>query len=296
MNTAPAPAGTEQGTVTELLLAGPAQALSDLLTVPLPAPEAGLPLLWHWIYLLDRPATADLGPDGHPVRNAVVAPPGPGRRRMWAGGRVRSLGALRVGREAIRHSEIAATRVTRGSSGELTFVTVRHTVSQDGSVVIEEEQDLVYRGAGQLPSTPVAARDPRTVPDTSRPDGWEIEVTPPLLFRFSALTYNGHRIHYDRDYARDVEGYPGLVVHGPLQALVMAEATRARGLPTVGVEFAYRLTAPLFDTDGMFVATAPPAGTQAATARESLVDTTVLDRNNGERGPLPCRPTSSTRS
>ncbi|WP_410626536.1 MaoC family dehydratase N-terminal domain-containing protein [Amycolatopsis sp. cmx-8-4] len=229
---------------TELIQPEPAEALAALLGVPLPDVEAGLPLLWHWLYLLERPAQADLGPDGHPVRGGVLAPPGPGRRRMWAGGRVRTSGPLRCGEPATRHSEVLSTTEKHGGSGALTFVVVAHRISQRGQVVVDEQQDVVYREAG-LPSLP---GDGPVVPPA---DGDRaLDVTPTLLFRFSALTYNAHRIHYDRDYSRDVEGYPGLLTHGPLQALAMAEAAHAAGCEG-DQTFDYRLVSPLFDHQGL---------------------------------------------
>ncbi|MEU0465335.1 MaoC family dehydratase N-terminal domain-containing protein [Amycolatopsis sp. NPDC006131] len=234
---------------TEVLSPEPARALGALLDVPVPdLAREGLPLLWHWFYLLERPAQADLGPDGHPVRNCVPAPPGPGRRRMWAGGRVRTRGVLRCGEAATRRTRVVSVADKQGRSGPLTFVTVEHLISQGGRVVVEERQDIVYRpAAGSLPA--VSAGE--VVP--AGPGEWAIAVTPTLLFRFSALTYNAHRIHYDRDYARDVEGYPGLLTHGPLQALVMAEAARALGVGGE-VEFTYRLVSPLFDHQGLITA------------------------------------------
>jgi 3-methylfumaryl-CoA hydratase len=231
---------------TELIQPEPAEALAALLGVPLPAVGAGLPLLWHWLYLLDRPAQADLGPDGHPVRGGVLAPPGPGRRRMWAGGRVRTSGALRCGEPATRHSEVRSTTEKHGRSGALTFVVVSHRIRQRGQVVVDERQDLVYREAGAVLPSP--AEEGPVVPPA---DGDRVlDVTPALLFRFSALTYNAHRIHYDRDYCRDVEGYPGLLTHGPLQALAMAEAARAAGCDG-DLDFDYRLVSPLFDHQGL---------------------------------------------
>ncbi|MGZ3145015.1 FAS1-like dehydratase domain-containing protein [Lentzea chajnantorensis] len=229
---------------TDLLLPDPAHALGALLDVPVPdLAEEGLPLLWHWLYLLDRPAQADLGPDGHPFRNTVPVPPS-GRRRMWAGGRVRRSGPLRCGETATRETTVLSTEDKQGRSGPLTFVVVRHQIWQRGEVVVEEEQDLVYREPGTTPDLPETPEVPAAEHE------WAVDVTPTLLFRFSALTYNAHRIHYDRDYARDVEGYPGLLTHGPLQALAMAEAGRRAGLAG---DFEYRLVAPLFDHQGMVV-------------------------------------------
>ena len=246
---------------TEILVPGPAEALGGLLDVPVPnvADGAGLPLLWHWVYLLDRPAQADLGLDGHPVRGTVPAPPGPGLRRMWAGGRVRASGVLRCGEPATRRSRIMSAEDKQGRSGPLTFVTVHHQILQFARVVVDEQQDLVYRpaagSAGQRgPAATAATADPVALPgDGER----SIDLSPTLLFRFSALTYNAHRIHYDRGYAHDVEGYPGLVVHGPLQALAMAEIARAAGgegnLGAGGRLFDYRLLSPLFDHQGLVV-------------------------------------------
>ncbi|OXM46407.1 FAS1-like dehydratase domain-containing protein [Amycolatopsis alba] len=250
----------------EILQSGPAEALASLLDVELPDVERdGLPLLWHWFYLLDRPAQADLGPDGHPFRATIPTPPEPGRRRMWAGGRVRTLGPLRCGLSATRHTEVLSVREKQGRTGRLTFVVTGHKIVQDGRVVVDEELDLVYRDAasgrtevdGGQPEVPVAEGE------------WAIDISPTLLFRFSALTYNAHRIHYDRDYARDVEGYPGLLTHGPLQALAMAEAARRQGI-SGRLAFDYRLVSPLFDHQGMVV--------QAEAGAEETV-TAVRDRH-----------------
>jgi 3-methylfumaryl-CoA hydratase len=249
----PADVAEEAAERSELLLPGPAQALGALLGVPVPDLEqgAGLPLLWHWVYLLDRPAQADLGPDGHPVRRTVLAPPGPGRRRMFAGGRIRTTGSLRCGETATRLTNVLSAREKQGRSGRLTFVVVRHQIRQHGGLVIDEEQDIVYREAAPPSAPPTAAS--AEVPAAPAAEGeWKIDISPTFLFRFSALTYNAHRIHYDRDYARAAEGYPGLLTHGPLQALAMAEAARARGCGG-DQAFEYRLTSPLFDDQGMVV-------------------------------------------
>ncbi|GAB3736122.1 mesaconyl-C(4)-CoA hydratase [Amycolatopsis oliviviridis] len=235
--------------VAEVLQPGPAEALSSLLDVEMPDLDRdGLPLLWHWFYLLDRPAQADLGPDGHPIRATIPAPPEPGRRRMWAGGRVRTRGPLRCGQPAVRRTEVLSVREKQGRTGRLTFVVTGHRIIQDGRVVVDEEQDIVYRDAASTQAE--AATEAPEVPVAD--DEWTIDVSPTLLFRFSALTYNAHRIHYDRDYARDVEGYPGLLTHGPLQALAMAEAARRQGIRGEPA-FDYRLVSPLFDHQGMVV-------------------------------------------
>jgi 3-methylfumaryl-CoA hydratase len=244
---------------TEMLLPEPAHALGALLGVRVPdlARGEGLPLLWHWVYLLDRPAQAELGPDGHPLSGTIAAFPGRGRRRMWAGGRVRANGPLRCGDLATKRSRVLSIQEKQGRSGPLTFIVVEHQILQRDHVVIDEQQDIVYREAAASPAGQLPA--PSEEGPAVRPaDGeWAIEVSPTLLFRFSALTYNAHRIHYDRDYARHVEGYPGLLTHGPLQALAMAEAARARGHRGDGrLHFDYRLTSPLFDYQGMVVSVA----------------------------------------
>ena len=253
---------TEVREVTELITPGPAEALAGLLGVP--APDQGrLPLLWHWAYLLDRPPQAILGADGHPARDAIPTPPGPGLRRMFAGGRASQHGPLRTGAEATRRTWQASSARKQGRSGPLHFITVRSEISQDGQVVITEEQDLVYREPAPAPD-PQPPADGQATPAGAR--DWPVEVNPVLLFRFSALTYNAHRIHYDRDYAR-AEGYPGLLVHGPLQALLMAELARPE-LPAQ-CDYSYRLVAPLFDGQGLIISAATDADSVRVTARDA---------------------------
>ena len=256
--------------LTELITPGPAQALAGLLGVP--RPDGALPLLWHWVYLLDRPPQAILGADGHPARDAIPTPPAPGVRRMFAGGRVSQHAPLRTGAEATRRTWQASSTLKQGRSGPLHFVTVRTEISQGGQVVITEEQDLVYREPTQATDGPAPAANGGTAqatPDAQPPPAgardWPVEVNPVLLFRFSALTYNAHRIHYDRDYAR-AEGYPGLLVHGPLQALLMAELARPE--PPRLCTYSYRLVAPLFDGQGLIVSAAADGDAVRVTTRD----------------------------
>ena len=248
----------------------------------MPPADKDLPLLWHWVYLLDRPPQAILGADGHPARDAIPTPPGPGLRRMFAGGRVSQHGPLRMGAEATRRTWQASSARKQGRSGPLHFVTVRSEISQDGQVVITDEQDLVYREAAQAGRAPAPAAD-GTPASASAPDpqpqappagarDWPVEVNPVLLFRFSALTYNAHRIHYDRDYAR-AEGYPGLLVHGPLQALLMAELARPER-PAL-CDYSYRLVAPLFDGQGLVVSASAVQDAVRVTARDRAGRTTA---------------------
>jgi 3-methylfumaryl-CoA hydratase len=246
---------TEVHEVTELITPGPAQALAGLLGVP--GADEELPLLWHWVYLLDRPPQDALGPDGHQARGGMPVPPGPGLRRMFAGGRVWRHGELRIGRSATRRTWQASSARKQGRSGPLVFVTVRTEVRQGGQVVITEEQDLVYREPGANGQ----ARSGQSVAVTGQDR--TVTVGPVLLFRFSALTYNAHRIHYDRDYAR-AEGYPGLLVHGPLQALLMAELARPGA-----TEYAYRLVAPLYEDDGLIVSAAPDGDAVRVSCRDA---------------------------
>jgi 3-methylfumaryl-CoA hydratase len=272
--------------VSELLTPGPAEALAGLLGVPLPdLAGAGLPLGWHWLYLLDRPAQADLGPDGHPVRGSVPVPPGPGLRRMWAGGEIRLESPLRIGEPAVRRTTVLSTQDKQGRTGRLTFVAVGHEISQGGRIAVRERQDLVYRAPAPLDPGPAGAPVPMAAGE------WSIDVTPTLLFRFSALTYNAHRIHYDRPYAQEVEGYPGLLTHGPLQALAMAEAARARyGLGEARTTFEYRLVAPLFDHQGLVVRASAADGGIETMARDMTGRLTARGAITGQAGTSGSRP------
>ena len=228
---------------TELINPEPSEALANLLGTDVPTGE--LPALWHWIHLLDRRPHADLGPDGHPTFG-IPAPPGPGRRRMFAGGRVNTYASLVFGKPATRTTWVAATKEKQGSSGPLTFVTVRNEYAQDGRVCIVDENDIVYRTPGS--SIALAAGRPGSVPDepksVPREPALTLTTDEALLFRFSALTYNAHRIHYDHNWVRQ-EGYSDLVVHGPLQALMMGELIRRKGDGLVGKTFTYRLASPM---------------------------------------------------
>lgn len=253
---------------SEVLTPGPAEGLAGLIGVE--PPRDALPMMWHWVYLLDRPAQADLGPDGHPLRGVLPAPPEPGRRRMWAGGQVRTLEPLRLGEVATRRTEIIDTVEKHGRSGRLTFVSVRHRITQGGQLCVDERQDVVYRDMGQ--TAPIAhIGDDQLVAG----EEWELPIDPSLLFRFSALTYNGHRIHYDREYATLVEGYPGLLTHGPLQALMMAESARRDGFRTgSGVVCDYRLVSPLFDFQGLIVGPGSGPGSRQVRDRQGRVTAT----------------------
>jgi 3-methylfumaryl-CoA hydratase len=205
-----------------------------------------LPPLWHWLFFHAPVRQSELGVDGHPHRG-VFLPPVSLPRRMWAGGRLQFRGTrpLRVGQNVIRRSVINSVDYKEGRSGGLVFVSLGHTIVDcTGEVILTEEQDIVYRG--HPTSTAIGAASTRAPPESQ----WSREIHPDaaLLFRYSALTFNGHRIHYDRSYASDVEGYPGLVVQGPLIATLIMELLHAQ-LPAARIEnFSFRAVAPLFDT------------------------------------------------
>ncbi|MGV6873780.1 FAS1-like dehydratase domain-containing protein [Pseudochelatococcus sp. B33] len=201
------------------------------------------PLLIH--LCLGQPAVpgAELGPDGHPARGSFL-PPVPLQRRMWAGGAFTFYDDIRVGETVTRSSRIIDVALKEGRSGQLCFVTVEHGISAGGRAALTERQDIVYRDAEGAKPASVP-----TAPPTAAPEGAHrrsIMPTTTLLFRYSALTFNGHRIHYDAPYARGVEGYPGLVVHGPMQAtLLLHLAAEVRG--RAPARFSFRSLSPLFD-------------------------------------------------
>jgi hydroxyacyl-ACP dehydratase HTD2-like protein with hotdog domain len=210
-------------------------------TLGVAVPDA-LPPLWHWMFFQDWVPPDRIGPDGHPKRGGFLPPVLDLPRRMWAGGRLAFHAPLRTDDRVRRTSTITAVSEKSGGAGRLVFVTVRHVVEGPAGTAIEEEQDIVYRGAEGAAVKPAE-------PAPAWPDALTRRVTPDpvLLFRYSALTGNGHRIHYDHPYVTQVEGYPGLVVHGPLQATWLAalaiEAAAGRPL----ARFAFRGRRPCFD-------------------------------------------------
>ncbi|MGW0087149.1 hypothetical protein [Streptomyces sp. NPDC003393] len=237
----------EPVTDEDALSPGPAAALSAVLNLPDAAAKTGdaLPPLWQWLYFLHWAPQRSLGADGHP-RDARFLPPIPFRRRMFAGGRCEITEPLRLGEPAERVSSLAAVTSKRGRSGELLFVTERQELRQNGRTCVIEEQDIVYRSGGSPAPGHPAALDDTVAPEPEGP--WHLRLQPDetLLFRFSALTANAHRIHYDTPYCRDVEGYPGLVVHGPLLALLMLELVRGNAPERQVRSLSYRLHRPAF--------------------------------------------------
>lgn len=224
-----------------------------------PAPGTPLPPPWHWLYFLPVVRQSEIGADGHATRGGFM-PPVPLPRRMWAASRIEFREPLLVGDRIERRSTVVAVDSKSGRSGALVFVRVRHEIRRASGAAasepaIVEESDIVYREAARPGE---AAPEPRAAPATPA-DGWERRIVPDpvLLFRFSALTFNGHRIHYDRPYATGVEGYPGLVVHGPLLATLLLDALRHEHPQARVARFEFRALRPTFDLQPFFVCGAP---------------------------------------
>jgi 3-methylfumaryl-CoA hydratase len=239
---APAPV-----TLDDPVAAAPVAALSQVLDQEAAVAGEGEPLppLWHWLHFLEWPAQRELGADGHPAHGHFL-PPLPDRRRMFAGGRAEFTAPLRVGVPARRTSSLAKVEIKRGRTGEMAFVTVRHEIAQEGETRVTEEQDLVYRvGEDERRSGGFGLDLGEAEPSDAV---WQLILrpSPPLLFRYSALTANAHRIHYDEPYVRDVEGYPGLVVHGPLLVQLMLELARREAPEREIHTLSYRLRKPVF--------------------------------------------------
>ncbi|MDP3083712.1 MAG: MaoC family dehydratase N-terminal domain-containing protein [Rubrivivax sp.] len=224
--------------------AAPLAALAATLDRDDPPPQPGseVPPLWHWLFFTPRPLARDIGPDGHTKRGGFL-PPVPLPRRMWAGGRLEFHQPLQVGDAVTRRSTITDVQLKAGRSGRLAFVTVRHEITAARGLALSEEHDIVYRDAP-------AAGAPVPAPQAAPADATfsrEIVPDPVLLFRYSALTFNGHRIHYDRSYVTEVEGYPGLIVHGPLIATLLHDLLR-RELPAARtLRFEFKAVRPIFD-------------------------------------------------
>ena len=235
-------------TMSDVITAAPLRALSATLDRDDPVPEAGsaVPALWHWLYFLPHARQSEIGPDGHPRRGGFL-PPVPLPRRMWAGGRLRweTDNPLRVGQEVQRVSTIRSVQHKTGRSGELLFVLVEHRFLNHDGLALTEEHDIVYRAAAR-PGDPVP---PPQQPPLAGQAAWSRSIVPDdiLLFRYSALTFNGHRIHYDRRYVTQVEGYPGLIVHGPLIATLLLDLLRRQVQGARVVAFDFKALRPTFD-------------------------------------------------
>ena len=240
-------------TVEDIATATPYAALSATLDQPdtlRPAPGTPLPPLWHWLYFLPIHAQSDIGPDGHAKRGGFM-PPVRLPRRMWAGSDFEFHEPLRIGNALSRTSTIIDVKEKSGRTGSLIFVKVRHEIRRNGAanVALTEHHNIVYRAAaepGDVPPPPQAA------PAES---AWQRTIVPDdvLLFRYSALTFNGHRIHYDRQYVTEVEGYPGLIVHGPLIATLLMDLLRRQQPDAAVLRFEFKAVRPTFDTHAFSV-------------------------------------------
>jgi 3-methylfumaryl-CoA hydratase len=249
----------------------PVRALTATFDEKDPDPQNGdpLPPLWHWLYFLDTAPQSRIGPDGHAERGDFL-PPVPLPRRMWAGSRFAFDGEpLRVGETIRRASKIKSVEPKSGSTGSMVFVTVEHTVSGARGPSFVEEHDIVYREAAKPGEK---QREPKPAPADAT---WsrKIMADPVLLFRFSALTFNGHRIHYDQPYVTGTEGYPGLIVHGPLLGMLQIELARRSNLSKVVKGFEFRALNPVYAGAAFSVLARRDA--------DGGVTTWIADRNGG---------------
>ena len=253
-------------TIDDTATPTPVAALSATLDWPSHRPAVGTPLpyLWHWLYFLPLAQQSEIGPDGHPRRGGFL-PPVPLPRRMWAGSDFTFHEPLLVGDALSRTSTIVDVKEKSGRTGTLIFVKVRHEIRRNGSadVALTEHHNIVYRDA---PRPDDVAPPPTPAPAAlSNEAVWNraIKADDVLLFRYSALTFNGHRIHYDRKYVTEVEGYPGLIVHGPLIATLLMDLLR-RQMPQANVaKFEFKAVRPTFDIHPFSVHGQPVVGSEA---------------------------------
>jgi len=243
-------------------------AHDDVTTFPLAAFAATLerdavpgivPPLWHWFYFLPVTPLSQAGPDGHQKRGGFL-PPVELPRRIWAGGRLTFHAPLRMGSHITRQSTIQRIEDKTGRTGRLVFVTVQHRIDADGVACITEEHDIGYRemSSVSLPDTNTGAKQPDRAPTG---EAWSqvINADPVLLFRYSALTFNSHRIHYDHPYVTQVEGYPDLVVHGPLIATLLADLVGQHQPERTMTSFSFRAVRPTFSGHPFTVCGTPSA-------------------------------------
>ena len=243
-------------TVVDIATATPYAALSATLDRAPERPLSGTPLpaLWHWLYFLPLHRQSEIGPDGHAKRGGFL-PPVPLPRRMWAGSQFEFHQPLLIGDTLTRTSTIADVTEKSGRTGPLVFVKVRHEIrrNDDSAIALTEFHDIVYREAAKADDI---APPPKAAPTTS---AWERKWVPDdvLLFRYSALTFNGHRIHYDRRYVTSVEGYPGLIVHGPLIATLLLDLLRHERPDARVARYEFRAVRPTFDISHFYVCGEP---------------------------------------
>jgi 3-methylfumaryl-CoA hydratase len=240
----------------ERIAAFPANAMAATLNHSEPKYKDGdpLPHLWHWLYFLQTFNIEDKGYDGH-LKLGGFLPPIDLPRRMWAGSRLKFFAPMNIGDQLSKKSTIKSVTQKTGRTGALAFVTVLHQVHNGSTLCIEEEHDIVYRAkmsASDLQATPLTAPTESAFSRNIQPD-------PVMLFRYSALTFNGHRIHYDQPFCTDTEGYDGLVVHGPLMATMLLDLVRSERPQEVVTEFEFRALAPVFETDQFSIHGQPSA-------------------------------------
>jgi 3-methylfumaryl-CoA hydratase len=235
--------------IADRIYTTPVRALAQTLNYKDFDPREGNPLpeIWYWLYFLPIVPMSQVGPDGHPKRGGFL-PPITLERRMWASGNLTFHQDLVIGEEIRKTSEILEISEKEGKAGKLVFVTVKHLIQSARGVAVEEQQNIVYL---HMPKSFVEP-SPNPLPEDLV---WkeEYRIDPVLLFRFSALTFNGHRIHYDRKYAMEVEKYPGLVVHGPLQALLLMESAKNHNPGKKPATFNFKAVRPIFDFDKLHI-------------------------------------------
>jgi 3-methylfumaryl-CoA hydratase len=246
--------------IADRIYTTPVRALAQTLNYEDFDPREGNPLpeIWYWLYFLPIVPMSQVGPDGHPKRGGFL-PPITLERRMWASGNLTFHQDLVIGEEIRKTSEILEISEKEGKAGKLVFVTVKHLIQSPRGVAVEEQQNIVYL---HMPKSFVEP-SPNPLPDDLV---WkeEYRIDPVLLFRFSALTFNGHRIHYDRKYATEVEQYPGLVVHGPLQALLLMESAKKHNPGKKPATFNFKAVRPIFDFNKLHIgAKSNPDGSHA---------------------------------
>jgi 3-methylfumaryl-CoA hydratase len=255
---------TAREVVTERLVT---QLAATLDSKQVPQTGEPLPPLWHWSLFPHIVRHSHVGMDGHPKRGGFL-PPVPLPRRMWAGSRVRFERPILIGREVSRTSQILDVGAKEGRSGQLVFVRVLHQIEDADGSLLSEEQDIVYRETTGRTTTPKAGILP-----APGEYSWRTEIVPDpvLLLRYSAVTFNGHRIHYDRPYATAEEGYPALVVHGPLTATLLVEQVR-RNLPGANIAaFSFKAIGPIFDHEPFYLcALRDPLSTQIKVWAENV--------------------------
>jgi 3-methylfumaryl-CoA hydratase len=206
-----------------------------------------VPKLWHWLFFLPRVKASEEGSDGHPKTGGFIPSIEGLDRRMWAGSRFWFHNELYASKYAQKKSRVVSVTEKEGRSGKLGFVLVRHEIYQDDRHILSEEHDIVYKQAPKSETTVAGVNATLNPPIKTAQWSETIKPNPVLLFKYSALTFNGHRIHYDRNFCKNDFGFPGLVVHGPLIATLLIELIRKNMADTRLLEYSFRIKGPIFD-------------------------------------------------